>query len=59
MMNKDINKLIRLALTVVMFNVQSTMFNSVNAQKSIVLDLQQTIALANDSSLEAFRTKNI
>ena len=59
MMNKDINKLIRLALTVVMFNVQSTMFNSVNAQKSIVLDLQQTIALANDSSLEAFRTKNM
>ena len=26
------------------------------AQQRITLDLQQTIALANDSSLEAFRT---
>ncbi len=29
------------------------------AQQQITLDLQQTIALANDSSLEAFRTKNM
>lgn len=29
------------------------------AQQRITLDLQQTIALANDSSLEAFRTKNM
>ena len=29
------------------------------AQQRIMLDLQQTIALANDSSLEAFRTKNM
>ena len=28
-------------------------------QQRITLDLQQTIALANDSSLEAFRTKNM
>ena len=27
------------------------------AQQRITLDLQQTIALANDSSLEAFRTE--
>ncbi len=59
MMNKDINKLIRMALILVMFNVLSSMFNSVNAQRSMVLDLQQTIAIANDSSLEAFRTKNM
>lgn len=32
---------------------------SVWAQKQITLDLQQTIALANDSSLEAFRTQNM
>jgi outer membrane protein TolC len=29
------------------------------AQQRVTLDLQQTIALANDSSLEAFRTKNM
>ena len=29
------------------------------AQQRITLDLQQTIVLANDSSLEAFRTKNM
>ncbi len=29
------------------------------AQQPVSLDLQQTIALANDSSLEAFRTKNM
>ncbi len=29
------------------------------AQQRITLDLQQTITLANDSSLEAFRTKNM
>ena len=29
------------------------------AQQRITLDLQQTSALANDSSLEAFRTKNM
>lgn len=32
---------------------------SVFAQQRITLDLQQTISLANDSSLEAFRTKNM
>ena len=48
-----------MALILVMFNVLSSMFNSVNAQRSMVLDLQQTIAIANDSSLEAFRTKNM
>ncbi|MCD8181840.1 MAG: TolC family protein [Bacteroides sp.] len=32
---------------------------SVFAQQRITLDLQRTIALANDSSLEAFRTKNM
>ena len=31
-------------------------FSSVYAQKRLVLDLNQTIALANDSSLESFRT---
>ena len=30
-------------------------FSSVYAQKRLVLDLNQTIALANDSSLESFR----
>ena len=29
------------------------------AQRRITLDLQQTIRMANDSSLEAFRTKNM
>lgn len=29
------------------------------AQKHLVLDLNQTIALANDSSLESFRTQNM
>ena len=29
------------------------------SQQRITLDLQQTIAMANDSSLEAFRTKNM
>ena len=29
------------------------------AQQQITLDLKRTIALANDSSLEAFRTKNM
>ncbi|MDE5761725.1 TolC family protein [Bacteroides sp.] len=33
--------------------------SSLQAQQRITLDLQQTIALANDSSLEAFRTKNM
>ena len=33
--------------------------SSAFAQQRITLDLQQTIALANDSSLEAFRTKNM
>lgn len=32
---------------------------SAMGQQQITLDLQQTIALANDSSLEAFRTKNM
>lgn len=32
---------------------------AVYAQQQLTLDLQQTIALANDSSLEAFRTKNM
>ena len=32
-------------------------FSSVYAQKRLVLDLNQTIALANDSSLESFRTQ--
>lgn len=32
---------------------------SVGAQQRVTLDLEQTIALANDSSLEAFRTKNM
>lgn len=32
---------------------------AVAAQERITLDLQQAIALANDSSLEAFRTKNM
>ena len=31
----------------------------VYAQKRLVLDLNQTIALANDSSLESFRTQNM
>ena len=30
-----------------------------SAQRRITLDLQQTISMANDSSLEAFRTKNM
>lgn len=34
-------------------------FSSVYAQKRLVLDLNQTIALANDSSLESFRTKYV
>ena len=34
-------------------------FSSVYAQKRLVLDLNQTIALANDSSLESFRTQNM
>ena len=29
------------------------------AQQQVTLDLQQTIKMANDSSLEAFRTKNM
>ena len=29
------------------------------AQQRITLDLKRTIAMANDSSLEAFRTKNM
>ena len=29
------------------------------AQQQITLDLKRTIAMANDSSLEAFRTKNM
>ena len=29
------------------------------AQTSLTLDLEQTIRLANDSSLEAFRTQNM
>ena len=29
------------------------------AQQQITLDLQRTITMANDSSLEAFRTKNM
>ena len=33
--------------------------SSAAAQQRVTLDLQQTIALANDSSLEAFRTKNM
>ena len=33
--------------------------SALQAQQQITLDLQQTIALANDSSLEAFRTKNM
>ena len=32
-------------------------FSSEYAQKRLVLDLNQTIALANDSSLESFRTQ--
>lgn len=32
---------------------------SAGAQQRVTLDLEQTIALANDSSLEAFRTKNM
>lgn len=32
---------------------------SASAQQRITLDLQQTILLANDSSLESFRTKNM
>lgn len=36
-----------------------TCISSVTAQKQITLDLKQTIAMANDSSLEAFRTKNM
>ena len=34
-------------------------FSSVYAQKRLVLDLNQTIALANDSSLESIRTKYV
>jgi len=49
----------RLALFFIMFNVQCSMFNRLSAQRSITLSLQQTIALANDSSLEAFRTRNM
>ena len=30
-----------------------------HAQKRLVLDLNRTIALANDSSLESFRTQNM
>ena len=33
--------------------------SSLYAQKHLVLDLNQTIALANDSSLESFRTQNM
>jgi hypothetical protein len=36
-----------------------TPFVTVDAQQSVVLDLNRTIELANDSSLEAFRTQNI
>ena len=32
---------------------------SISAQQRVILDLQRTIAIANDSSLEAFRTKNM
>ena len=32
---------------------------SVAQQQQVTLDLQQTIKMANDSSLEAFRTKNM
>ena len=36
-----------------------TPFVAVDAQQSVVLDLNRTIELANDSSLEAFRTQNM
>ena len=54
-MKKDIKILVQLAL-VILINSQCI---TVSAQKTMVLDLKQTIALANDSSLEAFRTKNM
>ena len=54
-MKKDIKILVQLAL-VILINSQCI---TIGAQKSMVLDLKQTIALANDSSLEAFRTKNM
>ena len=41
------------------YAVSYTHLLSAFAQQRITLDLQQTIALANDSSLEAFRTKNM
>lgn len=37
----------------------SQAFPSVAQQQQVTLDLQQTIKMANDSSLEAFRTKNM
>lgn len=54
-MKKGIKILVQLAL-VILINSQ---YITVSAQKTMVLDLKQTIALANDSSLEAFRTKNM
>ena len=33
--------------------------SQLRAQKHLVLDLNRTISLANDSSLESFRTQNM
>ena len=43
----------------VLMTASGICFSSVYAQKRLVLDLNQTIALANDSSLESFRTQNM
>ncbi len=36
-----------------------TGLQGLHAQQRLVLDLERTIALANDSSLESFRTQNM
>lgn len=47
------------SVLLVLMTVLGIYFSSAYAQKCLVLDLNQTIALANDSSLESFRTQNM
>ena len=54
------NGLLRFPTVLCVFSIFSVFCSesSLYAQKHLVLDLQRTIALANDSSLESFRTQN-
>ena len=50
---------LQITLALIIFNVQCSMLNNIYAQRTLTLSLQQTITMANDSSLEAFRTRNM